>query len=60
MTEGQMQIFVGLVRDMRVWQQVHATTGSPEARVRAQEWEVLVDQALDGLRQQGQEEGDTP
>jgi hypothetical protein len=53
MTEGQMQIFMGLVADMRTWQQVHATTGSPEARVRAQEGEVLVDHALDGLQQQG-------
>lgn len=60
MTEGQMQIFVGLVRDMRVWQQVHATTGSPEARQRALELEVVVDNALDGLQQQGREEGDTP
>jgi len=60
MTEGQMQIFVGLVRDMRTWQQVHATTGSPEARVRALEWEVLVDNALEGLLQHRREEGDTP
>jgi hypothetical protein len=60
MTEGQMQIFVGLVADMRTWQQVHATTGSPEARQRALELEVVVDNALDGLRQQGRDEGDSP
>jgi len=60
MTEGQMQIFVGLVADMRTWQQVHATTGSPEARVRALELEVVVDNALDGLRQPRREEGETP
>ena len=60
MTEGQMQIFVGLVRDMRVWQQVHATTGSPEARQRALELEVVVDNALEGLLQHRREEGDTP
>jgi hypothetical protein len=60
MTEPQIQGFVTLVREMRVWQQVHATTGSPEARQRALELEVVVDNALDGLRQQDQEEGDTP
>ena len=60
MTNTQLQVFVTLVREMRVWQQVHATTGSPEARQRALELEVLVDQALDGLLQQGREEGDAP
>ena len=60
MTETQIQVFVTLVREMRTWQQVHATSGSPEARQRALEGEVLVDNALDGLRPQGQETGETP
>lgn len=60
MTETQLQVFVTLVREMRVWQQVHATSGSPEARQRALELEVVVDHALAGVGQQGQERGDTP
>ena len=60
MTETQRHVFVTLVREMRVWQQVHATTGSPEARQRALEWEVRVDQALEGLQRDGPPTGDAP
>ena len=60
MTDTQIHVFVTLVREMRVWQQVHATTGSPEARQRALEWEVRVDNALDGLRGHELPTGEAP
>lgn len=59
MAEPQIQVFVTLVREMRTWQQVHATTGSPEARQRALELEVVVDNALGGMLEHGREAGET-
>ena len=49
MTEAQMQIFVGLVADMRAWQQRYRRCRSQEALLRARGWEVLVDHALTAL-----------
>ena len=49
MTEAQMEIFVGLVADMRAWQIRYCRSRSQETLLRAKEFEVLVDNALTGL-----------
>ena len=49
MTEVQMHIFVGLVADMRAWQQRFFRSRSQDALLRAKEFEALVDNALTAL-----------
>jgi hypothetical protein len=49
MTDVPLSIFIGLVADMRAWQTRYRRSHSQEAYLRAQDFEVLVDNALTGL-----------